>query len=539
MVRRTGLEARSAVHAWRAGMIAFDRPDRAKRILEAMQRLGQLGAAITIAGIRHGDRIGLIDELGTLTFAELDARSNALACAISERGLREGETVGILCRNHRWFLDATFAAGKLGARTLYLNTDFAGPQLLDVCRREEVRLLVSDEEYEELIGPVEAPLGRLLGWTDEPGSADTLEALIEAHRGQEPPLPEEPGPVVLLTSGTTGTPKGAARAQQETSLHPIGALLSKVPYRGREATYVAAPMFHGLGFTQMVLAVTLGCTTITQRRFKPDRVLDAITRRRPSALAVVPVMLQRIVSLLEQHPGRWDTSSLRIVFCSGSQLEAELVRRGQRALGDVLYNFYGSTEVAWATFATPEDLRAAPGTAGKPPFGTLVRLYDDQGRQVSGDGVVGRIFVGNGFQFDGYTGGGNKEIIDGLMSTGDVGHFDSGGRLFVDGRDDDMIVSGGENLFPGEVEELLITHQSIEEAAVIGVEDPEFGQRLVAYVVLRSDGALTEDEVKEFVKRNLARYKVPREVHFLPQLPRNPTGKVLKRELRQAHATAA
>jgi fatty-acyl-CoA synthase len=513
-------------------MIAFDRPDKAARIFQAMERLGQLGAAITIAGIRHGDRLGLIDELGALTFSELDARSNALACAIRERGLAEGECVGILCRNHRGFLDATFAASKLGARTLYLNTDFAGPQLLDVCRREEVRLLISDEEYEELIAPVQPALGRILAWTDDPGAQDTLESLIESHAGQEPPVPAEPGPVVLLTSGTTGTPKGASRAQQETSLHPIGALLSKVPYRSRQATYVAAPMFHGLGFTQMVLSVTLGCTTIVRRRFNPRLVLDAIMQRRPTALAVVPVMLHRIVTLLEEQPGRWDTSSLRIVFCSGSQLEAELVRRAQRVLGDVLYNFYGSTEVAWATFATPEDLRAAPGTAGRPPYGTIVRLYDGEGRPVSGEGVVGRIFVGNGFQFDGYTGGGNKEVIDGLMSTGDVGHFDASGRLFVDGRDDDMIVSGGENLFPGEVEELLITHEAISEAAVIGVEDAEFGQRLVAYLVLKTDHELSDEQVKDFVKTNLARYKVPREVHFLDELPRNPTGKVLKRELR-------
>jgi len=249
-------------------------------------------------------------------------------------------------------------------------------------------------------------------------------------------------------------------------------------------------------------------------------------------------MLHRIVSLIEDHPGRWDTSSLRIIFASGSQLEAELVRRTQRAIGDVLYNFYGSTEVAWATFATPEDLRAAPGTAGRPPFGTIVRLYDDQGRPVYGPEQVGRIFVGNGFQFEGYTGGGNKELIDGLMSTGDVGHFDTGGRLFVDGRDDDMIVSGGENLFPGEVEELLITHEAIGEAAVIGVDDPEFGKRLAAYVVLKPGQDLTADEVREFVKQSLARYKVPRDVTFLEELPRTPTGKVLKRTLRERHAGA-
>ena len=539
VARRAAIESRSAVHAWRAGMLALDRPDKALAIARAIERLGQLGAAITIASIRHGDRVGVVDELGSLTFSELDERSSALAAGLGARGVTGHDTVGILCRNHRGFLDAAFATAKLGARTLYLNTDFGGPQLRDVCEREGVTLLIHDEEYGKLMAEVEPVHGRLLGWTGDRGAADSIERMMREHAGQHPPEPTEPASVVLLTSGTTGTPKGASR-HQGTSLHPIGALLSKVPYRSRESFYIAAPMFHGLGFTQMVLAVTLGCTTIVERRFKPDRVLDAITNRRPEVLVVVPVMLQRIVSLLEAEPARWgDTGSLRIIFSSGSQLEAELVRRTQRAIGDVLYNFYGSTEVAWATFATPEDLRAAPGTAGRPPYGTIVRLYDFEGRPIDDVGTTGRIFVGNGYQFDGYTGGGGKEMIDGLMSTGDVGHFDGDGRLFVDGRDDDMIVSGGENIFPSEVEELLLTHPAVEEAAVIGVEDAEFGQRLAAFVVRRPGTELSEDEVREFVKQNLARYKVPRDVAFLEQLPRNPTGKVLKRELRQLTLPAA
>jgi fatty-acyl-CoA synthase len=229
---------------------------------------------------------------------------------------------------------------------------------------------------------------------------------------------------------------------------------------------------------------------------------------------------------------------LRIVFASGSQLEAELVRRTQRTIGDKLYNFYGSTEVAWATFATPDDLRVAPGTAGHVPFGTVLRLYDEDGLEVRGPGRAGRIFVGNGFQFDGYTGGGNKQMIDGLMSTGDVGHFDHAGRLWIDGRDDDMIVSGGENLFPGEVEELLITHPAIVEAAVIGVDDDEFGKRLAAFVVVGAGRQLSAQDVSEFVRDNLARYKVPRDVQFLDELPRTPTGKVLKRALREQYAGA-
>jgi fatty-acyl-CoA synthase len=532
------IEARAAAVLHRAGMIGGGSPRVTLRGLGYLNTLGQLGAAEPTAALRYADRTGLNDELGSLTFRELNQRSDALACVLRDRGVGEEDCIGILCRNHRGFLDITFAAAKLGARALYLNTDFGGPQLRDACAREGVTLLVHDAEYEPLVGDVTVSRGRLLAWTDGAGSVETLEDLIGVGAGRTPPAPKRHSRVVLLTSGTTGTPKGAPRSSSR-SIAPVGALLSKVPYRAAESTYVAPPMFHGVGYTQMVLSVSLGCTIITERRFSPERVLETITRERPTALVVVPVMLRRIVALLEPPGGgRFDTSSLRLVFVSGSQLEAELVRRTQATIGDKLYNFYGTTEVAYATFATPEDLRAAPGCAGRVPFGAVVRLYDQDGRTVEGPNRVGRIFVGNSFQFEGYTGGGGKEVIDGLMSTGDVGHFDGAGRLFVDGRDDDMIVSGGENLFPGEVEELLVTHPQVEEAAVIGVEDPEFGQRLAAFVVPRSDAELSEDDIREFVKDNLARFKVPRDVVFVEELPRNPSGKVLKRELRQMHEPA-
>jgi acyl-CoA synthetase (AMP-forming)/AMP-acid ligase II len=244
----------------------------------------------------------------------------------------------------------------------------------------------------------------------------------------------------------------------------------------------------------------------------------------------VPVMLQRIMELGEQTIARYDTRSLKVIALSGSALPGELATRAMDTFGDVLYNLYGSTEVAWATIATPEDLRAAPGTAGRPPMGTIVKLLDPDGREVE-PGAEGRIFVGNEMMFEGYTGGGGKEIVGGLMSTGDMGRFDVAGRLFVEGRDDEMIVSGGENVFPREVEDLLADHESVVEVAVVGVPDEEFGQRLKAFVVRRDD-RLSEDDVKQYVKANLARYKVPREVVFLDELPRNATGKVLKRELK-------
>ncbi len=538
------VEAGSVALMFAAGMLGVGSPRETLAVLRALNDLGQLGAAGEVAAIRHGDRRGLIDELGALTFAEIDARACALACALRDRGVGEEDCIGILCRNHRGFLDITFAVAKLGARAMYLNTDFAGPQLRDVCLREQVTLLVHDAEFTPLIGTIQARHGSLLAWAepedDQAAAAgrETLEQLIAEGAGRRPERPRRQARVILLTSGTTGVPKGAPRSSGR-SLAPLGALFSKVPYRSRQAVVIAPPLFHALGYTQMLVSVALGATTIVRRRFSERAALGDIQAHRPSALVAVPVMVRRIVTLMEEQPGAWDTSSLRIVLVSGAQLEAELVRRAQQTLGEVLYNFYGSTEVAYATFATPEDLREAPGCVGRAPFGTVLRLYDDGGRRVHGAGRVGRIFVGNTFQFDGYTGGGGKALIDGLMSTGDVGHFDEGGRLFVDGRDDEMIISGGENLFPAEVEELLSKHPAVEEAAVIGVPDAEFGMRVAAFVVRRPGQELTEEEVCDYVRQNLARFKVPREVRFIDELPRNPSGKVLRRHLGELRAAPA
>jgi acyl-CoA synthetase (AMP-forming)/AMP-acid ligase II len=516
------------------GMIAPVRPDRAVRSVVALKRWGPTpAAAYTGSAARFPDREAIVDERGTLTFEEVQRRTNALASEMRSAGIKAGDGVAIMCRNHRGFVEATVACSKLGASALYLNTAFAGPQITDVLRRENPAGLVYDQDFANLVQEGGEGRRRFVAWS-EPGTTPpdpTLEELIA--KGSEADLtpPPEPGKVVILTSGTTGTPKGASRKQPD-SLEPAAALFSKIPLKARERTVIAAPMFHSWGYAHFTLALPLSSTLVLRRRFDPEGTLRAVAEHRASALAVVPVMLQRILELPIETIKSYDTSSLRIIAASGSALPGELATRVMDVFGDVLYNLYGSTEVAWASIATPADLRAAPGTAGKPPMGTLVKLLDEQGHEVP-TGQNGRIFVANEMVFEGYTGGGGKEIVSGLMSTGDVGRMDSGGRLFVDGRDDEMIVSGGENVFPREVEDLLADHEGIEEAAVIGVEDAEFGQRLKAFVVAREGSDLDEEKVKEYVKHNLARYKVPREVVFVDELPRNATGKVLKRELHQ------
>jgi fatty-acyl-CoA synthase len=334
---------------------------------------------------------------------------------------------------------------------------------------------------------------------------------------------------VILTSGTTGSPKGANR-ESPASLDPAVSLLSRIPLRRRQVAHVAAPLFHSWGFAHFTIGLLLNATLVLRRRFDPEQCLAAVARSRADSLVVVPVMMQRILELPEATRRLYDTSSLSVVAASGSALPGDLATEWMDEFGDTLYNLYGSTEVAWATIATPEQMRAAPGTAGSPPRGTVLRLYDDADEPVA-PGQPGRIFVGNDFLFEGYTGGGTKHVIDGLMATGDVGRLDVAGRLFVEGRDDEMIVSGGENVFPKEVEDLLARHPGVAEAAALGAPDDEFGQRLLAFVVVKPGASADADELKAYVKSNLARYKVPREIRFLDELPRNATGKVLKRAL--------
>ncbi|WP_107772891.1 AMP-binding protein [Nocardioides sediminis] len=484
---------------------------------------GPAGGFASLA-VRDPDRVGLVDELGELTFGELHRRSNALARGLAGLGVREGDSVAVMCRNHRGFVDASVATAKLGADLLYLNTAFAGPQLVDVLEREQPAVVVHDEEFTDLLAAAHVEQ-RLVAWADS-DRGDTIEALIGSHDDAELDAPQRHARIVILTSGTTGTPKGAPR--NEAGIDAAVSMLSRLPLRHGWRTHIAAPLFHTWGFAHLALAMLLGSTVVLQRRFDPENALRTVEEHRCQSLVVIPVMLQRILALDEEVLARWSLPSLEVVAASGSALPGTLATSWMDHFGDNLYNIYGSTEVAYASIATPQDLREAPSSAGRPPYGTVVRIFDDEGREVP-TGRTGRIFVGNSLLFEGYTGGGTKDMIDGLMATGDVGRFDDAGRLYVEGRDDEMIVSGGENVFPKEVEDCLVGHEAVAEAAAVGVDDPDYGTRLRAFVARRAD--VTEDELKEHVKTNLARYKVPREIVFLDELPRNATGKVLKRDL--------
>jgi fatty-acyl-CoA synthase len=517
----------------RVGVLRPDRPDKLARVGLTLLRWGPTPASgYAISALRTPNRPAIHDERGTITFAELQAQTNALARGLRGLGVREGDSIAIFCRDHRGFVEASVAASKLGATLLLLNTSFAGRQIAEVCENEQPRVLMYDEEFSDLCAAAAVGRTSVIAWQDSAGLAHpTIDELIASSSTAALSPPRDRGRVVILTSGTTGSPKGASR-RQPRSLDPAAAFFSRIPLRARETTLIAAPLFHSWGYGHFTMGLALSSTLVLQRRFDPEATLAAVATWRPSALIVVPVMLSRILELGPEVIGRYDVSSLRVIAVSGSALPGDLALHTMDAFGDVLYNLYGTTEVAWATIASPAQLRAAPGTAGTPPRGTRVRLFDDADQPITRPGQPGRIFAANEMVMDGYTGGGGKPMIGGLIATGDVGYLDTHGRLFVSGRDDDMIVSGGENVFPREVEDLLTEHPEIDDVAVIGVPDEQFGQRLRAFVVRAAGSQLSEDVVRDYVRDNLARFKVPRDVVFVDVLPRNATGKVLKRELR-------
>ena len=521
-----------------AGAFRLEPPLNYAAMANDIYKWGEFGMLPSLNARRHPDRAACIDEEGELSYRELNEAAHAVANGLIEKGVKGGDGVAILARNHRWFLIANFGAARVGARIILLNSEFSGPQIKEVAEREGAKLIIYDDEYTEAVSKAEPPLGKLraLGVNpdaDEPsGSTDeTLAELIKRSSRTPAPKTSRHASIIILTSGTTGTPKGANRSTPPT-LAPVGGILSHVPFKANEVTSLPAPMFHALGYLHGTIAMFLGSTLLLRRKFKPPLVLEDIEKRKATAIVVVPVMLSRILDAMEKMEDKPDLSSLRIVFVSGSQLGAELASRALKDIGPVVYNMYGSTEIAFATVAGPKDLERNAATVGPVVKGVKVRILDDNGNELP-QGEVGRIFVGNAFPFEGYTGGGGKQIIDGLLSSGDVGYFDEHGLLYVSGRDDEMIVSGGENVFPAEVEDLISGHPEVVEATAIGVEDKEWGHRLRAFVVKKQDASLDEDTVKHYVRDHLARYKVPREVIFLEELPRNPTGKILKRELRE------
>jgi acyl-CoA synthetase (AMP-forming)/AMP-acid ligase II len=509
----------------RCGILTPGNPIRMARQVLSLTTWGLgLAGELRQAAVRSPSSVAVLDEVvGPVTYGQLYDRALRVGAVLRSHGLRPGSRIGLMARNHVGSVEVMVAASALGVDLVLINTGLSAPQLARVVEEHDLTEVVYDSEFSGLVEGLPQDLARQ--------TCEELAATSADAAASEPVPPPHPGRTIILTSGTTGIPKGATR-RTPRGLSPLTTVVGRIPVRVGDRFLVSAPIFHTWGFGAIQLALAMRSTMILQRRFDPEAARRALDTYQPQVLFAIPVMLQRLMELPD-GPSERARRALRVVATSGSAFPSGFATRFMDVYGDVLYNLYGSTEASWVCIATPADLRRHPDTAGTPPRGTRVAILGPDGLPVP-DGAIGRIFAGNVLVFEGYTSGEAKEFVDGMVSTGDLGHV-ADGLYFVDGRADDMVVSGGENVFPGEVESTLMAHPAVRDAAVIGVPDPEFGQRLAAYVVLAPGATMTAADVREHVRATRARHSVPRDVLFVDELPRNVTGKVLNRHLRESH----
>jgi acyl-CoA synthetase (AMP-forming)/AMP-acid ligase II len=492
----------------------------------ALLRLGRevargrtnLATLLGMGAARWPNRTAVIDDEGDISYRELLLCTQSLADELQLRGSGPGHAVGVLCRNGRAFVAAVFAGAMVGADVVLLNTDFQAESLAAALRSHRIGMVICDSEFASLVREA------------DDGVTVVDAADVDAREGVRPAVARA-GRIVLLTSGTTGAPKGVPRHPTIRMALGIGAsILDRTGLRIGSRMSVPVPMFHGLGFGMLTLTLGLGGTVLTGRRFDAEATLAQASQHRADAMAVVPVMLARILDLSKDVRTRHLLPSLRVVVSSGARLDPSLAMRFSEAYGDIIYNGYGSSEVGIGALATPIDLREAPETVGRPVVGCAVRILDDDGGVV-GPEVTGRVFVGGDLTFEGYTGGESKDVVDDMMDTGDMGYFDREGRLFIVGRGDDMIVSGGENVYPRAVENALAEHPDVADNAVIGVPDEDYGQRLAAFIVPQADADVDEESIRKFLKERVSRFEQPRDIRIVEEIPRNPAGKVVRNEL--------
>ncbi len=505
----------------RAGVIRpfLPRPALLGLALEVPLVRPNLGLAVALQATTQPDGVAVIDDQGMLTWAELDRRVTRLSNVLLEHGAPSG-CVAFMLRNGREALECYAAGGRSGLVPVPLNTWATSSELARILHMQRPAVLIADAEFLDVITPAVRDL-------DDPpvimlvGPRGSYEAAL-ASASRSAPFARGTGKIVIHTSGTTGTPKGAERTVGASGVGALLGFVTKVPLRRGDRMLIGPPMFHAFASGMVAACCLIGATLLLPRVFDESAFERLVREHDVTAAALVPIMVRRILDLPEPS----SPSPLRILSTSGSAMGVSLRDEAQRRWGQVVYDLYGSTEAGWVAISTPRDFLQRRGTVGRPGPGMHVRVVDGEGNDVP-TGEIGNLLVATGMEFSGYTGSDGHR---GAWDIGDLGYLDEDGYLFVTGRGDEMIISGGENVHPSEIEGHLEAHPRISECAVIGVDDEEYGQVLWAYVV----ADVEPGQIRTWLRERVARYKVPKRIVLIDELPRNATGKILKRLLLQS-----
>ncbi len=531
--------ARAAWHMGRnTGAIWELRPRGLVEMARSLNREYQNPSAIyTIHARNHPGRVAIRFRGRSITFGELDDRLDRLASGLVDRGLERKQSVLVMMKNRPEFIEIGAAAGRAGAAAVAVSWRSTPHELAYLANNSGARFIFFDHELwptiEHALPQITVPHEKLVAvGGDVPGCARYEDLLSGAKRTIEGD--DEAAAVVTYTSGTTGKPKGAVRRFPREMFVQILEFIASTPIKSTDVHLCVCPLYHMTAFAFFTMTHVVGGTVVIADDFKPESFLELVERERVTTTAMVPTMLQRLLTHGTDAIHAHRTRSLRAIFLGGAQLPAQLAIDAMDILGDVVFNFYGATELGIVTLASPADLRAAPGTIGPVVSGNDVLLLDDEKNPVK-DGAVGELYVKNAMLVAGYHGNESamrESMHAGYFSVGDLARRDGDGRYFIEGRKRDMVISGGVNVYPAEVEGAIEAHPQVLEAAVVGVPDPEWGERVKAFVVARAGERIDSEQLKQFLRERIAGPKIPREYAFIDALPRNPTGKVLKNDLR-------
>ncbi|MEJ7603275.1 MAG: AMP-binding protein [Kofleriaceae bacterium] len=503
--------------------------------------------AVMFHAAAHPDKEALVEYLEggrvrRFTWGEFDATINRLAQALLARGVTGGSRVAIMLPNGSEYLIAQQALARLGATAVQIGYRLKPGEIAYILANAEPRATLVHAELLTTIREARAEAGLggpmiVIGGNGELSSDDTdWDHAIAASSPEFPRRTQggDGGGVIVYTSGTTGKPKGANRAWRKTGFESVADMILQVGMTADDRHLVVCPLYHSAAPAFVAVMMSLGSTIVLMNHFDPEGALALIQREQITCSLMVPTMIIRLANLPAETIAKYDTSSLRWIMSAAAPLTTEAARRFMAHFGHILWNFYGATETGLVTLASPRDHVERPGTIGRSLRGNEIRLLDDAGADVP-PGQIGELYARNSTLISGYHK--NEEATrssqrEGFFSVGDMGRLDPEGYYFLESRKHDMVISGGVNIYPREIEDHLNTHPAILEAAVVGVPDPEWGETLKAFIVLRGTQQITETEVIDYCRVALADFKRPRKVAFLEELPRNPTGKILKRELR-------
>lgn len=471
------------------------------------------------AGMEYEDKTALVDKHESLSFKQLLAESEVLSVILRKKyGLKSGRKAGFLCKNHCSLVKSIFAVSATGADIYLLNAEMSLNQFNRILENNGFNLLIYDFELSPLVEQSNYDKDKIISYHDSLPAINNLSDEKIDERVKQPRTSKSK--IVLLSGGTTGNFKEAMHKPSLFNyLKPFLAVITRLKLLDHNTTYIATPIYHGYGISLLFLFIALGKKVVINSGFDAKEACSIIREHGVEVVSAVPLMIYKMLDNNAE-----DLKSIACIASGGAELNPKLVYEVFNKLGDVLYNLYGTSETGLNMIATPQDLKYSATTIGRKINGMQLKILDSKNKEVE-TGTVGRFCVKNRWSM--------ISSSESWIETGDLGCRDSKGYYYLCGRVDDMIVSAGENVYPFEVEQVLINHPEVKEAAVIGISDEKFGHRLKAFVHTVNNSSITKEELFEWLRHRVARFQMPKDIIFVDNIPYTPLGKPDRKQLNE------